>query len=157
VKQIGWFRDYGSQFAVNFELHLQAPQLSNHLLQTRIIAKLRPLHIVKVGLSATKLNGSYGISETSVPSSPGHSDKSRPSGSAALITYASSSLPILKACASTLLDVLHDRKHAIMCGIERVVGSWTLCQWHVKSTVTNAYRNVVQAALPASRRTSWKL
>ena len=140
MKQIGWFRDCGSQFAVNFELYLQVPQLLHHLLQTRITANLRSLHIEKVGLSATPTASSKQVCHP------------RP-GLWLRCTYAPSSLPLLEAPASTLLDVLHHRKHAISCGIERVVSSWMLCQWHVKSTVTNAYRNVVQVALPASGRT----
>src|SRR5258707_1937459 len=70
---------------------------------------------------------------------------SRPSGSTAPITYGSTSLPLQEARAPPPLDVLHDPKLVISCAHQESRSLDTLARQIY--AVTNAYRNIVQAAL----------
>jgi hypothetical protein len=70
---------------------------------------------------------------------------SHPSGSAVPITYGSSSLPLLETRVPPTLDVLHDPKLVISCAHQESRTLDTLARQIY--AVTNAYRNVVQAAL----------
>jgi hypothetical protein len=72
---------------------------------------------------------------------------SRPSGSAAPITYGSGSSQLLEARAPPPLDVLRDPKLVISRAHQESRSLDTVArQIHA---ITNAYRNVVQASLPA--------
>ena len=71
---------------------------------------------------------------------------SRPSGSTVPITYGSTSLPLQEARAPPPLDVLHDPKLVISHAHQE---SRSLdARARQIYAVTNAYRNIVQAALP---------
>ena len=107
-------------------------------------AKRSSLHIADVELSVTRINRLLRPLRNKCAVLA--STTSRPSGSAAPITYASSSLSLLEARAPTPLDVLHDPKHIISRTHQE---SRSLdAQARQIYAVTNAYRNVVQAALP---------
>lgn len=71
---------------------------------------------------------------------------SRPSGSTAPITYGSTSLPLQEARAPPPLDVLHDPKLVIARAHQESRSLDTLARQIY--AVANAYRNIVQAALP---------
>ena len=71
---------------------------------------------------------------------------SRPSGSTAPITYGSTSLPLQEARAPPPLDVLHDPKLVISHAHQESRSLDALARQIY--AVTNAFRNIVQAALP---------
>jgi hypothetical protein len=71
---------------------------------------------------------------------------SRSSGSAAAITYGSSSLPLLEARFPPPLDVLHDPKHIISHARQESRSLDALARQIY--AITSAYRNIVQAAFP---------
>jgi hypothetical protein len=107
--------------------------------------KRSSLHIADVELSVSKINRllrplrnkcAILASATSRPSS----------SSVAPITYGSSSLPLLEARAPPPLDVLHNPKLVISHAHQESRSLDSLARQIY--AVTNAYRNVVQAALP---------
>ena len=71
---------------------------------------------------------------------------SRPSGSTAPITYGSTSLPLQEARAPPPLDVMHDPKLVISHAHQESRSLDALARQIY--AVTNAFRNIVQAALP---------
>ena len=71
---------------------------------------------------------------------------SRPSGSKVPITYGSISLPLQEARAPPPLDILHDPKLVISHAHQESRSLDTLARQIY--AVTNAYRNIIQAALP---------